>query len=253
MSVITLNSLGLLGSLSPFTVWRHLRPSPPYRSYAQAKQDICVASIYNRTRNGYYIDLASNDAISISNTYLLDRVLGWQGICIEPQSIYSNGYRKHRTCALVSSIVSPNSTVEFVDGNGGLAGIYGFDNNYNNTKHNIIRQHTSETADLRQIFQRTNVPPVIDYMSLDIEGYELSAMQTFPFDAHSIKVMTVERPGQTLHHMLVKRGMCISHNSAKWTDLLYVNRTLWEVPFVRPQACAHLQTLPNYVKRMEMC
>jgi hypothetical protein len=36
--------------------------------FAQLKQDLIVATLYRRKRNGYFVDLAANDAVRISNT-----------------------------------------------------------------------------------------------------------------------------------------------------------------------------------------
>ena len=65
--------------------------------------------------------------------------------------------------------------------------------------------------------------------------------------------MTIERPGEILHNILVNRGMCVSHNGARWIDLMYVNRTIWNKPFVRPAACHAVEEIPNYVKPSDMC
>jgi hypothetical protein len=205
--------------------------------------------MFDNMTKGYYVDLASNDATRISNTYLLDRALSWRGVCIEPQHRYIDGYVHHRTCALALSIVSPDSSVNFVDtADGGFSGIEGYDN-----KKSVKRAHKSDTVRLDAIFKATNVPSVIDYMSLDIEGYENVAMSTFPFDTHSIKLMTVERPGEKLHRNLVHRGMCVSHNGARWVDLMYLNRTLWQAPFRIPTACAVVKNVPKYVQAADLC
>ena len=239
----------VLCALSPVTVLRHIKPPPPLRSTAQAQQDTCVASMHGNMTNGYYVDLASNDAIQLSNTYLLDRVLRWRGVCIEPQQRYIAGYVQHRTCTLASSIISPDDSVKFVDGaKHVLAGIEGYD-----SKKGAKGVHkTSDTARIDSIFQMAEVPPVIDYMSLDVEGYETMAMSTFPFETRSIKLMTVERPGVTLHRDLVHRGMCVSHNGAPWIDLMYVNRTWWNTPIPMPSACQS-NSLPTYVQASDMC
>lgn len=233
-------------SLSPVTMLRHMKPPPPFRSRAQARQDMCVASLFDNMTNGYYVDLASNDATYMSNTYLLDRVLSWRGVCIEPQRRYLEGYVNHRTCALVSSIISPERGVNFVESaNGGFSGI----------RRRAARgaQNMSATARLDVVFRATDVPSVIDYMSLDIEGYEEIAMSTFPFDTHSMKLMTVERPGENLHRNLVHRGMCVSHNGAPWIDLMYLNRTLWHTPIPMPTACAVQKDVPKYVRAADLC
>ena len=94
---------------------------------------------------------------------------------------------------------------------------------------------------------------MIDYMSLDIEGYERVAMEQFPFHTHAISIVTVERPGKVLHRRLVDRGMCVSHNAAGWTDLLYVNRTLWRQPISVPPACSSAHATPEYVAPSDRC
>ena len=90
-------------TLSPVTILRHMKPPPPFRSRAQARQDMCVASMFDNMTNGYYVDLASNDATRISNTYLLDRALSWRGVCIEPQHRYIEGYVHHRNVIVIGT------------------------------------------------------------------------------------------------------------------------------------------------------
>ena len=56
--------------------------------HSQARQDECVLSLLRNQTNGYFIDLASNDATVLSNTYSLERYFDWNGLCIEPNPIY---------------------------------------------------------------------------------------------------------------------------------------------------------------------
>ena len=39
---------------------------------------------FTRKKNGYFIEIGAYDGIAISNTYALERQLGWKGICVEP-------------------------------------------------------------------------------------------------------------------------------------------------------------------------
>ena len=73
---------------------------------AQAKQDLCVSEMYNYSRNKTYVELSSNDARFISNTYYLDNVLDWNGLCIEHQKEYINSYLDSRTCVLANLLIS---------------------------------------------------------------------------------------------------------------------------------------------------
>ena len=64
--------LFLLPALKPMVVGMH-ENGPYYRKgwFSQIGQDRCVAALFQDRRGGYYIDLAANDAISLSNTYHL--------------------------------------------------------------------------------------------------------------------------------------------------------------------------------------
>jgi hypothetical protein len=93
---------------------------------SQVRQDQTIAKIFNGKRGGYFVDLAANDAVSISNTLALEQAFGWKGLCIEPNPMYMKGYL-HRTCQLVQSVVGPveNEAVDFRFDNAAYGGVVG--------------------------------------------------------------------------------------------------------------------------------
>jgi hypothetical protein len=50
--------------------------------FAQARQDEVVLSLLRNQTNGYFVDLAANDATVLSNTYALETHFGWKGLCV---------------------------------------------------------------------------------------------------------------------------------------------------------------------------
>lgn len=53
--------------------------------YSQAGQDkYLIENIYKNKEKGFFIDIGAHDGITYSNTYYLEKELGWSGICIEP-------------------------------------------------------------------------------------------------------------------------------------------------------------------------
>jgi len=42
------------------------------------------------------------------------------------------------------------------------------------------------------VLKETNLPNVIDYMSLDVEGSEMDILEIFPFDKYCVKYATIE-------------------------------------------------------------
>jgi hypothetical protein len=47
--------------------------------YSQARQDEVVLSLLGNKTNGYFVDLASNDATTLSNSYALEKHYGMDG------------------------------------------------------------------------------------------------------------------------------------------------------------------------------
>ena len=74
------------------------------RWFSQFRQDEVVARLLKGKRNGFYIDLAANDAIRISNTYALEKYFGWKGLCLEPNPVYWSGLA-YRNCEVVAAVV----------------------------------------------------------------------------------------------------------------------------------------------------
>ena len=56
------------------------------KNYSQANQDLFVLEVLNYKKNGTYLEIGSNEPISISNTFLLENDFGWTGISVEIQS-----------------------------------------------------------------------------------------------------------------------------------------------------------------------
>ena len=51
-------------------------------------------------RNGYFIDLAAADGITGSNTFFLERYLGWDGLLFEPNPNFKSIIEANRTSKL---------------------------------------------------------------------------------------------------------------------------------------------------------
>jgi hypothetical protein len=54
----------------------------PVYYYSQARQDEVVLNLLRNKTNGYFVDLAANDATALSNSYTLERFYGWKGLCV---------------------------------------------------------------------------------------------------------------------------------------------------------------------------
>lgn len=169
--------------------------------YSQFRQDWFIYNNYFRHNNGrafgegFYVDVGANDPNSLSNTVFFDRCLGWKGICVEPNPIYAPGYTKHRTCELIPNCVyRERKTLLFDLPNTGSKGTGGRILNCtevepcNETRIGAIKKVLCLT--LEEIL--ANVSHHIDLLSVDVEGNELDVLETFPFEKHDIKIVTIE-------------------------------------------------------------
>lgn len=200
--------------------------------YSQHGQDLAAAMAHDFKENGYFVDLAANDAVWASNTYMLEHYYGWKGICIEPNSFY--WYRlAHRKCAKVAAVIGDkDEEVKVVLGNDKGSAPYGgiigseFDNHDNPRSQK--KAESRFTVPLEEVLRMHDAPKVIDYMSFDVEGAETFILKNFDFDQYTFKVMTVERPKDELLKILKINGykhiMDFHRGDTLWAHESYYER-----------------------------
>ena len=155
-------------AVSQLSVLRTLdAPEPIFPS--QEAQDSClVEHVFRWRTGGYYVDLAANAPKFLSNTYALDRLYNWSGLCIEPQARYMEGYARSRTCTLAQVLVGNGDEVTFVEK---MDGYRNFGESRVMQPGDAVpagsRSQRLRTVPLAQLFLAANVPAVIDYMSLE--------------------------------------------------------------------------------------
>lgn len=197
--------------------------SPNRQWYSQVRQDEAIISLLGGKRQGYFVDLASNDATVLSNTYALERHFNWSGLCIEPNADYFYNLTHYRkNCELVAAVVGGNrmEKVHFFAA-GDHSGIVGFDN----PKRLKSRKETriEYTVTLLEIFERFHVPFEIDYLSLDVEGAEEFVMTVFPLEKYRVKLMTIERPTEKLRKLLASKGYIQIQRLSRWGETLWAH------------------------------
>ena len=203
--------------------------------FSQVRQDFIVFNLLRGKRNGYFVDLAANDAIRISNTYALERQYNWTGICIEPNPVYWSSLSYRNNCHVVGAVIGERRMQEVVfkfnTAKAPQSGIVGpnFDNNHNNNKNNNPNgkeEKRRSTVTLVEILQRFDAPNVIDYLSLDIEGAEYFVLNTFAFDTYRFNILTVERPSVQLKQLLQQNGYQQLKELRKWGETLWIHQDM---------------------------
>jgi hypothetical protein len=194
---------------------------------SQVGQDKTIAEIFGFKHDGTFVDLAANHAITLSNSMVLEQKYNWTGLCIEPNPIYAESYI-HRSCQLVQAVVGPleGLKVDFNFAGKAFGGILGFDNK----KSNNTQSHY--TVSVAKILLDFGMPKTIDYLSLDIEGAEGWAFETFPWREIIFRTLTVERPKVELKRTLQDNGYVFVCLHGGFGDELWVHESFERFPEV---------------------
>ncbi len=180
-------------------------------------------------QNGYFLDLAAADGVAHSNTYALENLFGWEGICIEPNPRFHQKLKKKRKCIVDRSVVSDKKEkVVFRVDNGLLGGIVDddTDNNFRLRAKQLLKAETItlDALPLNEILDRHNAPSQIDYFSLDVEGAEERVIRSIAFDKYEFLCMTIERPTPKVNEILFENGYLFVKNHKN--DTFYVHASL---------------------------
>lgn len=214
------------------------KKNDPTRFYSQIGQDkYYIENIINYKKNGVFLDIGSFDGITFSNTYYLENMLDWKGICVEPNPVMSKKCLENRKCIVSNKAIfeKSNEKVEFIipSGNGSVEGgieqlcsIKGcvrekslqqdFSSQY--SKYSTI---LVDTININELLETHDIHH-IDYMSLDVEGYELNILKMIDYNKNKIKFMTVEHGNDVKYQNDIKEFMESKnyqrHRINKWDD-----------------------------------
>jgi FkbM family methyltransferase len=212
--------------------WRQITRRFGRRSFALDKLDLKLRPFLN-FRNGFFVEAGANDGVAQSNTLYFEKYQAWTGLLIEPIPDLATRCRQNRpgciveNCALVPfGYAAP--TIEM---------------RYCNLMSLVKGAMRSEEADLAHVQLGSEVQRVasyelpvpartltsvleqhritrIDFLSLDVEGFELSALQGLDLARYRPAFLLVEaRFGNEIDAFLKPRYERVAQLSEH--DVLY--------------------------------
>ena len=162
-----------------------------------------VIEFFQNKRDGFFIEMGAADGVLASNTYRLERDFGWEGILIEPIKEYCDHIPKYRKASHVFNICigETEGTVEFTRIEGYSKLLSGISKEYppehkNRIDTEVQRMGQQVHVDLvpcRKLISVLNECGIrsIDYLSVDVEGGELSVLKSLCMEDNLIRPILI--------------------------------------------------------------
>ncbi|SHO66866.1 methyltransferase, FkbM family [Pseudoxanthobacter soli DSM 19599] len=149
-----------------------------------------------KDRPGFFIEAGANDGVDQSNTYYLERKLGWTGLLIEPSEHLAGLARAARKATVVQAALgAPEDSGTVISfpfgdlvssiGRGSATASWGglFGEN--------PKTVTATIRTMSEILDEAG-SPAVDLLSLDVEGYEIPVLKGLDLERHRPRRILIE-------------------------------------------------------------
>jgi len=165
--------------------------------------------VFLRKNKGYYVEIGALDGWQQSQSIHFEHVKEWDGIIVEPVTDWFDQIKKHRNCSVcinpISDIRETNKFIirDFL----AYSHMIDTDEIYGPDKvKNVIEV---DTITLYDLFKKYKSPKVIDFVSIDTEGYEYRILEKYfeENDVYKINLISFEtNKKDKMHEMMVSNS-----------------------------------------------
>jgi FkbM family methyltransferase len=156
---------------------------------------------------GFFVDVGANDPVIDSQTYAFER-RGWTGILVEPLPEKAHALRAQRQARVYEVVCSsPDDDGKMLTLH--VAGVYSSVRpQFVVAGVTAIREIKVRASTLDNILRDAGAPIPLDFVSIDVEGHELSVLEGFDLNYWRPRLLIVEdlAMNRRLHRYLKARG-----------------------------------------------
>jgi FkbM family methyltransferase len=166
------------------------------KSYSQEGEDMILRRIFGYLESGFYVDIGALHPRRFSNTYYFYRK-GWRGINIDATPGSMKLFNEMRWKDINLEIAVANEKREMTYHIFNEPAVNTFDKKFADKAiddgYELIRKQKIETKTLKEIFvEYLPKNKKIDFMSVDVEGFELEVLKSNDFDLFRPAYILVE-------------------------------------------------------------
>jgi len=198
--------------------------------FSQDGEDFLLSKIFETKPTGFYLDIGSGHPTKFSNSYYFYQK-GWRGVCIDANADFKSEYKIKRpndvflnrlcgTCRKTKTYyvfdepflnTSSQKRKRFLE---------------NNTPYKLIQRKQISQESLGRILKMLDIQEKIDFMSLDVEGEELSVLQSNDWGKYSPKLIVVEILGRNRRSIFTSK-ICKYLESKKYSAQIILQRSVF--------------------------
>lgn len=206
------------------------------KSQSQLNQDLFVLHFLNYKSNGFFVEFGATNGLTLSNTYMLEKFYGWNGILAEPAQCWQKELVENRSCHIDNKCVWSESNTKLKFNETSDPELSTINNFSDSDLHSLSRKKSQtyevETISLNDLMEKYNAPEKIDYLSIDTEGSEFHILSNFNFEKYSFGIITVEHnytiDREKIFQLLTQKGYNRVYSDLSQFDDWYINSSLSE-------------------------
>lgn len=162
--------------------------------YSQHKEELIIRDFFRDRRDGFFLDVGCATPIRDSNTYYLEKHLGWSGIGVDGLPEYRSSWERRRPKSkFFNYLVTDHADTVEPFYRSELPGISSSKPPVRGPagKERDFEEIQVPTITLTRLLEENQVSK-IDLLSIDIEGHEPAALAGFDIDRFRPELVVVE-------------------------------------------------------------
>jgi FkbM family methyltransferase len=160
--------------------------------YSYFDEETLIRDFFQDERDGYFVDVGASHYEKLSNTYYLEKNLGWSGIGIDAQEKYAADYQRYRPHTkflvyFVGDRESSGKQIDFFVDEGNEFASSAVDGAVTGPSKKIV----VPSITLDELLEREK-PAKVDFLTMDIEDSEPGALAGFSIERWKPRLVCVE-------------------------------------------------------------